>query len=250
VLRLPDWTRRGSSTRRAILLVGSSAILLITVLITIKYSEQVVMHPKRSVTEADRLAKVSDIVTLGTLVLTLIAGIVAVLAYAAATGQPKLQVRVEFTEQPFNEIFFEWHRLERDGKSRMYASMEASKIIAHIWVRNLKGYSARNPAIIVRLRSMARDKGMATASPGWEVIEFETSGDILDMQWDGGTQYSIHGDSIRRLPDLSLAGLYYGLVQSKPVILFELLAEGYRRSVEIPVILSESKRAGHHKEWM
>jgi hypothetical protein len=250
VLRLPDWTRRGSSTRRAILLVGSSAILLITVLVTIKYAAQVVTHPKRSVSEADRLAKVSDIITLGTLVLALVAGIVAVLAYAAATGQPKLQVRIKFTDQPFNEIFLEWHELERDGKSHMYVSTEDSKIIAYIWIRNLKGYSARNPAIRVRLRSMARDKGAARASPGWEAIEFETSGDILDMQWDGGTQYSIHGDSIRRLPDLSLTGLYYNLIQSKPVILFELLAEGYRRSVEIPVILSEAKRTGHRKEWM
>jgi hypothetical protein len=228
-------------------------IPILILAVAAKYAAQIVTHPKNSVPEADRLAKVADIFALGTLALALVAGLIALQAYAAATGQPKLQLRVRIAEQRNNEPIFEFD----DVQNRLYARAQPNEIIAHIWIRNRSSFSAKNPAVIVRLSSMARDWTTASPSLGWEQIEFKESGDVRDMQWDGGDTFSIHGDSVRRLPDLSLNGLYFDKGNNKPVIQFELLAEGYRRSVQIAVVfLKESmhekylKETKKSKEWI
>ena len=48
--------------------------------------------------------------------------------------------------------------------------------------------------------------------------------------------YSIHGHSTRRLPDLQFSDLWYipGL-EKQPFLTFEILADGYRKVVSIPV---------------
>ena len=41
----------------------------------------------------------------------------------------------------------------------------------------------------------------------WTPIDDPSSRDILALQWNGGPNYSIHGNSTRYLPDLRLLGL-------------------------------------------
>ena len=110
----------------------------------------------------------------------------------------------------------------------------------------------------------------------WKDIEFSANGkDVFAMQWDGGP-YPIHGNSIRRLPDLSFDGLYCRSSEGRSTIWVELpasnskyevpvhtiamrvelLADGYRRRVPIKVtFVPKGKQAevadnmDHPKQW-
>jgi hypothetical protein len=104
-----------------------------------------------------------------------------------------------------------------------------------ISLRNTSGYSARNPAVIVRLHGMVflnRDHSLAKE---WIVIDFSNTNGIKGIQWDGGPTYSIHGRSVRRLPALDLADLTCIPAWGDPAITFEILSDGYRRETSVPV---------------
>lgn len=68
---------------------------------------------------------------------------------------------------------------------------------------------------------------------GWTILERIQQG-ATELQWDGGTNYSIHGHSIRHLY-LDVAALALFMSSEAHAFRFELLAEGYRRCVAVPV---------------
>jgi hypothetical protein len=105
-----------------------------------------------------------------------------------------------------------------------------------IILRNESGYSARNPAVVVRLRGMAFLPGEYWSNErwtSWTTIDFVNTVGITAVQWDGGTT-SIHGHSRRHLP-IDLRQLWHIPDSGDPSITFDLLAEGYGRVVDVPV---------------
>jgi hypothetical protein len=83
------------------------------------------------------------------------------------------------------------------------------------------------------------DRG-SSAGENWTVFDFpDQTDDVLGtsfVQWDGGVNYSIHGRSARRLPDLELGELTYSTEWGPPFINVEILADGgYRRDLKIAV---------------
>jgi hypothetical protein len=86
--------RRDSGTRRRVVL-GFYAVLLLAVAGAIG-SVIVSVMSSRPVALSDRLAETSDWLAGGTLALAAIAGLVALPAYASATGLPRLDVRCSF----------------------------------------------------------------------------------------------------------------------------------------------------------
>jgi hypothetical protein len=71
---------------------------------------------------------------------------------------------------------------------------------------------------------------------------------ITIVQWDGGSTYSIHGHSTRRLPDLQFSNLWYIPGGGKPAITFEILAEGYRKEITLPVDFTVDGRSQFPRE--
>jgi hypothetical protein len=57
------------------------------------------------------------------------------------------------------------------------------------------------------------------------------------VQWDGGSEYPIHGKSSRRLPDLDLATLFSEPLKNKFKV--ELLAENYRKVIKVVIEFKE-----------
>ena len=117
-------------------------------------------------------------------------------------------------------------------------------------LRNDSGYSAKNPAVIVRLHAMAFEPANADsfeqnwASMDVEIISWpaesisestEPLAGLTVVQWDGGPTYSIHGNSTRRLPDLLFTQLWHKPEWGTPTLTFEILAEGYRKEITLPV---------------
>jgi hypothetical protein len=79
-----------------------------------------------------------------------------------------------------------------------------------------------------------KDGGMPVFSPGWTVIDHNAEGAIA-IQWDGGPNYSVHGQSQRVLPAITIPEMVHYPQGGRPEITFELLAEGYKREIAVPV---------------
>src|SRR5262249_17288330 len=105
---------------------------------------------------------------------------------------------------------------------------DGGQSIASIIVENMSRYAARTPAVIIEFRGAGIRQGMYAASGAWTVIarDFDTQ-NVLAVQWDGGPNYSIHGNSPRHLPDLALQGLHPLGPLEQAQIVFKLLADGY-----------------------
>jgi hypothetical protein len=191
-------------------------------------------HIWHSVAKTDRVTDIGAIFTFATLLLGLIAGLVAISAYAVSTGQPNLKVRILFSYQDhFNQPVFETVGETEPGydEDKVIAAGESWTKVAYIWIKNSSSYSAKSPAVIISLdpdysaypkmaipRELPGPTDEKDSSPSkpandwnqssWKDIEFSANGkDVFAMQWDGGP-YPIHGHSIRRLPNLSFDGLF------------------------------------------
>jgi len=266
--------------RRILLLSLSAIVSILIVLAAIAWAAFILAHSSHAASVSDSLTKAGDVLTLGTLLLGLIAGLVALRVYAVSTGRPELKFRILFLDQHFNEPIFQTvgreeldrkalRKVELDyGERDNFAAGEPWEKLAFIWVRNDSKYPARSPAVIVtlnpgmaifkprakpnRIRAIfePRPKPATNQNQDWRDIDLRSSGvDVLAMQWDGGTEYPIHANSTRRLPDLSFEGLYRDNTDEPVLMRIKLLAEGYERDVPILVtFLPKGKRTDDHKE--
>ena len=179
---------------------------------------------------ADRMAEAGAVFTGATLLLAIIAAVVALLAYAVSTGLPDLWFKVEVKESAPNNLVFE---AIIDDKVGLLAKTRPLR--GNLYLRNLSGYSANNPAVIIRLYHMVFRCDISTGG-GMGPNRIRRRARSKAIQWDGGPAYSIHGNSVRRLPDFPLGFLWYtGEDGSKPMITVEALAEGYKKVRSIPV---------------
>jgi hypothetical protein len=186
-----------------------------------------------SASSPDRLAAAGDLLTGATFLLAVIAAIVALLAYAVSTGVPDIQVSVQFEYSIPNKPVF---KAKPDNNGWLTA--EAFKqTTGRIVLRNKSSYSAKNPAVIVRLLGMAYHPGASNIAVNkeWTITNAINTVGITEVQWDGGATYSIHGQSVRRLPVLDLVNLQKTPAPDYPLLVFEILAEGYRKEVALPV---------------
>src|SRR5690349_6714785 len=154
----------------------------------------------------DRLAVIANFLAGGTLLLALLAGFVALQAYAAATGPPDLKFSIENSRSASTELVF---LLERWAQGEIASGPPDSSV--SIFVANSSKYSASNPAVILRLRDAAIHGEMYADTGVWTVIDWQEDKEARELtafQWDGGPTYSVHGKSTRRLPMINLQGLH------------------------------------------
>ncbi len=179
----------------------------------------------------ERAAAIGDVLGAGTLLLALLAALIALQAYAAATGLPDLRVQVWFDYSDKNCPVF---RASKSSDGRLQSDLPIGQTIARISVSNSSGYSARNPAVVLRFRAMSCE--LSVEEMGWSVIDTDARGRATVVQWDGGGTYSIHGRSTRRLPAVDLGRVLHNPEQGLASIAVEMLAEGgYRREALVPV---------------
>jgi len=193
---------------------------------------------------ADRMAEAAVVISGATLLLALIAAVVALLAYAVSTGTPHIAISIRFPldGRPNNPD------VEVEPGSRRHPHRQAvpdaevftvkafGQLTTMIQLSNRRRYSAVNPAVIVRLQAMTFTvDSLAASSNHWVAVELANRFSIRAVQWDGGPWYPIHGDSTRRLPDLHLNELRIIRDKEPPAFVFEILADGFRRTVTVPV---------------
>ncbi len=88
---------------------------------------------------SDRLAVISNLLAFGTLLLALVAGIVALAAYSAATGLPDLKVKITFPAGGPNSLSLHM--------GEMQSRTITDEFIVAVVVRNCSTFAARTPAM-------------------------------------------------------------------------------------------------------
>jgi hypothetical protein len=227
--RALDHLRGDPVLLRRVFLLATGAAVAITIVIAVILTA-LALTAKADL--ADRMAEAAAIFAGATLLLAAIAAVVALLAYAVSTGPPDLLLKVEVPESKPNTLAFESiidPRSQLPAAERLFDWM--------LFLRNLNGYSANNPAVIVRFHHMGfgRSSWRTSISEEWVAIDTDDEEMIRAIQWDGGPSYSIHGNSVRRLPDIRMTNLWYRGDGIQPMITVEILAEGYKKVRSLPV---------------
>jgi hypothetical protein len=243
----------GLGARRRALLLFYAVMLLVVVSATT--GAIIFILSRRHVLLVDRTAEMGDVLAGSTLLLAFIAALIALHAYAAATGLPDLRLQLRFNYSDKNDPVF---RAICNEDGHLQTVEPTGQTTATVLVSNASSYSGRNPAIMLRLNAMLCDS--PDPASGWSTIESAEGNNAIAVQWDGGDAYSIHGHSIRYLPALNLRSLQYVPEWGVPSFTIEILAEGgYRREIPLPVgfittgrsvpprAQSEDKSA---KEWL
>jgi hypothetical protein len=218
---------------------------------TIGYAISVWLSPRQSVA-------VGDVLTLGTLVVAVAAGLIALVAFAVSTGQPILEFKIQIGSMPAtNDPTFVATKgnikntdIKKPALVVEKCTADPERTTAYIWIRNRSRYSARNPMITIAPDDLGGFKldsdlfvrenpaGQWDPIEGWGPNEaHHSAGDFRLIQWDGGVlTNTIHGWSTRHLPELSFVGFYhYG--GGDATLGVTLLADGYRRDLTVDMHL-------------
>jgi hypothetical protein len=202
-------------------------------------------------TFSDRLAEIGDWLVGGTLTLAATAAVVALLAYSAATGLPDLKFQIMFPGCAANQPVLP---TVIDGLGVAKVRREPLAI-GSIALHNLSSYSARNPVVVIRFNDIGIAENEFSNPRGiWDPLEHGALG-IATIQWDGGSNYSIHGQQKRVVP-IHFLSLAWRPLEGVPSLTVELLAEGYvRQGIHVPVYFevlgTETPRPGPPPpEWL
>jgi hypothetical protein len=229
--------RSNARFRRRSVLLAYAALLMVIIGATIAFL--IVIGSVAHIQFTNRIALAGIVIATSTLLLAVIAALVALQAFATATGLPDLRLQVCFDYSEKNVPVFQAFETPSGW---LQTGAPAGQTLGRIWLRNLSDYSARNPAVVVRLQDMYMN--VSGPENDWSLIESDVRG-VTGVQWDGGPGYSIHGKSVRVLPTLDLGDLRYIPGRGRPTIRFEILAEGgYRREIVTGVrFITENQHA-------
>jgi hypothetical protein len=184
-----------------------------------------------SLDSADRLAAVGDVLVGATLLLGLAAALVTLLAFMTALGPPNLRVQLACECSKPNNPVFQSDRLA-DGTFRARQFKQLSVRIA-LWNDSL--FPAKEPRVIVRLNAMALTaESDSQFQGGWTVLDVVDTVGITGIEWEGGPGYSIHPNSVRRLPGFYLNNLRWKQEWGNPGFIIEVLLDNLRTVFHVP----------------
>lgn len=109
-----------------------------------------------------RLAGVAAVLAAATVLLAVVAGVIGLAAYAAATQRPNLAVEIQFRFSRPNAPVLEVQPPDQFG-ARFLAPWRQCE--AQVLVHNKSSYSARNPAVRIDLRGLGGGLGDPQAGP-------------------------------------------------------------------------------------
>lgn len=185
---------------------------------------------------ADRLGELADVFTASALVIAIIAALVALQTYAVSTALPHLRLQVScYLSRPNYPVFRSITELNECIKTG--SPVRQTDLIVSI--KNTRQYAARNVMLTITLASIGCDVDEKYPRGDRWAVASTTDEDgrfVGLLQWS--ESFLIHGRSMRVLPPLHLGTLTYLPTWGHPLFCFEILADGYRREVEIPVFFS------------
>jgi hypothetical protein len=226
---LRRWYRDAVSRRRFWLIAGGVAIVVIVPVVTAILTALALTSNANT---ADRLAAAGDVLVGATLLLAVAAALVALRAYVVTTGVPSFRLQLAFEcSKPNNPVF----QADEPGKN-IFQTRQFKQLSGRIVIWNDSFYPARELRIIVRLNAMAFAPEPDSRFFGdWTVLDFIDTIGITAIEWEGGPGYSIHLNSMRRLPGFYLSNLRWRQEWGEPGFAIEILAANLRQVIYLPV---------------
>ena len=179
---------------------------------------------------ADRLAAIGDAMAAATLLLSALAATIALVAYLASTSAPHLEAEVVFRcSEPNLPVFL----VEDDPLTGRPRLVSFRQLEARVRIHNRRATSAHNPALRIDLVGM----GGIRPQRGWRPVDWANPYGVCGVQWDGGTQYAIHGNGTRVLPSLTLEGVRPMPDESVHAMRVTVVADGFGKAWTMPVEL-------------
>lgn len=209
---------------RKLIVTSTVAAVLLTAAGVTCFSAWVLTWP---MPQTDRLAVIGDTLAGGAFLLVAVGVILALAAYLIASAKPDLNAEVVFAFSEPNQPVFVGDALP-DGAMKL---QPFKQVEGRVRIHNGNGNSARNPALRIDLVGL----GGLKEQPPWVAVAFANQVGAYAIQWDGGADYSIHGNWTRELPPLSFEEVFAlpGILERKLVL--TVVAEGFKRVVGMPV---------------
>lgn len=184
---------------------------------------------------SDRIGEIGDIFAGATFALAVLAAFVAIAAYGVSTSAPRLTIRLKFWFCPEGQIILV--RGPNDNATgfpfvtQLAGQAFNQQLRALILITNERLWSARQPALIAKLRGLVAGGGGAFG--GWDVYRLNTFGYPVAYRWE---TTAIHGNETRELPMFNLEAIQLrGTGDANPRIDFEVYAENFRQDFSFPV---------------
>lgn len=227
--RLERWLERIVVNRESAL-IGTTAAVFLTVIAAIVGLLLVWISGGSG---SDKLTEVADVIAGSTGMLAVIAALVALIAFAAATGTPTLELEINFKGGHGPGVL----RFTREANGQLAPGQDnlqqSDQLVALIKLSNASRFSARNPAVRLELMGFQRlgsFQGVVyQLGDEWKEVRPSNPDAAWAVQWDGGSNLSIHGDWARPLPELNLRGLYGIAGAEVHRIRFGVVADGFKR---------------------
>ncbi|TMC52373.1 MAG: hypothetical protein E6J20_11940 [Chloroflexi bacterium] len=181
--------------------------------------------------QSDRLTLEAVLLTAGTFVLALVAAVVALAAYVAATQTPDLAPTIVFHVGQPNRPVFTVEAVPPVGKAIKISEWLQTQT-TEVRIENRSRSSARNPALRIDLVGLSMTDFSA---PGWEIVQRVRQRGVTAIQWDGGADYAIHGRWTRELPGFNLQDMYLVPEHLTCELRLTVVADGFNRVVRLPV---------------
>ena len=233
---------------RRIWLIGIYAIVLMVIASGMLLGTAAFVDGSRS-SLPTRLGEIADVLACGASLLAFIGTLIALQAFAVATGLPDLEIQIWFGTSPKNVISFHAVKV---GAEFLNCSADRGQTVALITIRNKGVYPARNPAVLISLAHVTTSFEASSSSGPWSYIDWPSSsvGEREDVKvvWGGQDASIIHGGSALRLPSLKLGDLSHEVTRGVPELVAEILADGYRREVRLPIYF-ELEETASARDW-
>ena len=157
----------------------------------------------------DKTTVINTVVAVGAFILVAWGVVVALAAYVSATGTPDLSVEITVEYMPSNKLVFQG-AVQQQSELRENARDHQRSFVVHgqtkceVIITNVSKYSARNPGVRIAIFGL----GGVPPQEGWTIISPRRPYGPHEIQWDGGTDYIIHGQWSRTLPNLEMGGVF------------------------------------------
>lgn len=167
----------------------------------------------------DKTVVINTVVATVSCLLVAVAGVVALIAYLAASGRPDLDIDITFPFSfPNKPVFVADDSQDHPAGWRTITPFK--QVQAKVRLKNASDYAGRNPGVRIELEGL----GGLNPQPGWESLEFANTVGLTTIQWDGDI---VHGCWSRTLPDLNFEGVQE-LVPGAAALVVTIAADGIR----------------------
>jgi hypothetical protein len=234
------------ATRRSVFVVAVVALLLASLFLILStwFRNWHLDLPA----SADKVTRINTVLAVSAYTLALIGTVAAVVAYLQASGRPSLKAEIKFQELAIEGLTFKaraippysmpswlaegsvpFSRAEPFEPLIIVRSTDSpvrgiNELLGEVMLLNTSNYAARNPGLRIDFDGLLFQNLIGDWLPA---LYWQTGKNgYKAIQWDGGTEYIVHGKWTRTLPQLDFNEVVIYRMDPPPKLVVTVVADG------------------------